>query len=103
MSVLRADCLDYGSRVNALVNVKRNGRHFKRGMLGLACPDELRVKVWIVCVFLFAGVLVGLSVNQVYRRIVDALLSLVVVLPIGFFLGFLAVIRTLRVSLSFLG
>ena len=37
------------------MNVQRNGGDFKRGMLGLACPDKLWVQMWIIGIAFLAS------------------------------------------------
>ena len=53
---------------------RRDGRHLEAGVLGLAGPDELRVKMRIVLVRLAAAFGIGLRRYQADRRIVDPLL-----------------------------
>ena len=53
-AVAFADRFDDGARVNALVDVERDGGDFERGVLFLARPDELRIEMGVV-IELFAG------------------------------------------------
>jgi len=50
VTIALAHCLDDGARLDALVNVQRDGGHLEGGMLGLAGPDQLRVKMGVVLV-----------------------------------------------------
>ena len=95
VAVPLAHGLDDGARVDALVDVQRDGGHLERGVLRLARPDKLRVEVRIV-VQVFAGLYgrdglnvvvgfvggkerIGLRRHQTDWRIVDSLLVLVLV------------------------
>ena len=85
-AVLFPHGLDDGARVNPLVNVQRDGRNLKTRALGLARPNERRVKVRIVSVSFLPLGGVALGIHEADGRIVDALLALVVVLLDGLFL-----------------
>lgn len=65
------------------MDVQRDRRYFKRGVLGLARPDQLRVEVWVVGVslLLLTGVGVGFRRHQADRRVIDTLL---VAMLVGF-------------------
>ncbi len=60
--------------------VEGNGWDFKRGMLGLARPDKLGVKMRVIGIGLFAGVPIGFRRYQTNGRVVDALLVAMIVL-----------------------
>ena len=72
--------LYYRARVNPLVDVQAHGRQFKRSVLRLASPNELRVKVRVVSVGLPARVPVCFRRHQADGRIVDSLFIAVCVL-----------------------
>ena len=73
--------LDAGARVNALVDVQRDGGRLEGGMLGLARPDQLRVEVRVVGVALLVLVRVGVGLrrHQTGGRVVDPRLIAVLV------------------------
>jgi hypothetical protein len=62
VAIVLADGLDDGARVNALVDVQRDGRYLKGGVLRLARPLQLRVQVRIIGVgFLRPRVRIGVG------------------------------------------
>ena len=79
-AVTLAHCFDDSARVNTLMYVEGNSWDFKRGMLGLARPDQLRVKVGVIGIGLFAGLPIGFQRYQTNGRVVDALLVPMIVL-----------------------
>src|SRR5262249_6066657 len=95
VAVALSDGFDDRARVNGLVDVKGHGRNFKRGVLFLARPNQLRIKVRVV-IELLTGLYardgvnvvvnlmsrerwVGFWCDQTYRRIVRALFARVLV------------------------
>jgi len=80
--------VDDGARVDALVNMQRDGRDIERGMFGLRCPDKLRVKVRIVGVGFLVLILVCIWRYKPDRGVVEPLLVGVGVVPDIAFPGF---------------
>ena len=78
--------LDYGARVNTLVNVQRDGGNLKAGALGFTRPNQRRVQVRIVSIGLLPLDRIALGVHEADGRVIDALLALVIVLLDGLFL-----------------
>src|SRR5713101_7107841 len=70
-------------RGDPLVNVQRDGVHFERGALGLAGPDELRIKMRIVLVPHF-GRHFAIEALETCLRIVGSLRLVAVVLASPF-------------------
>lgn len=85
-AVALSDSFDNGARVDALVDVEGDCWDFKKGVFGFSCPDERGVKVRVVCVGLFAAVVVCVGGYETDGRVVAALLSFMVVLLDGFFI-----------------
>ena len=69
-AVLALHGLHDGARVNAFMDVQRNGRHLERGPLRLPRPDQLRVQVRIVAVLLLRLLIVCCGCHQPDGRVV---------------------------------
>jgi hypothetical protein len=69
------DCINDGSRVDALVDVEGNGGDFEGGVLGFAGPDKLGVEVGVVGVGFLADIGVSSRGNQTDGRVIEALLG----------------------------
>jgi hypothetical protein len=77
VAIAAADRFDDGARVDALMDVERDGRDFERGVLFLSGPDELGIEMGVV----FVGSVgrsrrIGLRGDEADGRIVYALLPL---------------------------
>src|ERR1700675_1236076 len=80
-AVTLADSFDDGTRVDAFVDMQRNGGHFEGGVFFFASPDELWIEVRIVLVDLARGYWwTGLWCYQPDGGIVDTSFLFVVVL-----------------------
>lgn len=77
---------DDRARVDALVYVQRNRRHFERSPLRFPGSNQLRIEMRIVGAGLLAGFPIRRWRHQPHRRIVNPLLPLVIVLLDGLFL-----------------
>ena len=72
-AVVPAHRLDDGARVDALVDVQRDGRDLEGRVLGLAGPLELRVQMRVVGIGHWREIDVGLWGHKASGRVVDAL------------------------------
>ena len=80
LAIASAHRLDDRARVDTLVHVQRDRRHFERSPLRFPGPNQLRIEMRIVSVRLLSGFLIRLVCHQPDRGIVNPLFSLVIVL-----------------------
>jgi len=82
------DGFDNSARVDAFVDMERDGGNFEGGVFFFSGPDQQRVEVRIVFVsFARSEWRIGFRRNESDRRVVDASFAFVVVLLDGSFVG----------------